>query len=342
MSVRTLILLVFLTGPVFAQGFAGLGASSEGYALPDPETRFQFPADHGAHPEFRIEWWYVTANLKGDDGEDYGLQWTLFRNALAPTGRDEDQAWMAHAAVSAPDGQRHAERLARGGIGQAGVTGDPFRAFIDEWVIEGPSLTDIRIFAQGSDFTYEITAKTNHPVVPQGAGGFSVKSEAGRASHYYSQPFYKVEGAITFPDRTVAVTGQAWLDREWSSAPLTATQTGWDWISLHQNSGEKLMGDRLSDESGDTYTVGTWITPDGQPEPLTPGQLTMTAKETSEVAGRTIPTTWQVELPDKNFESTIAAMYPNSWMETLVPYWEGPVTVEGTHDGIGYLEMSGY
>ena len=100
MNVRALILLPLLAGPAFAQGFAGLGASSEGYALPDPETRFQFPADHGQHPEFRIEWWYVTANLKGDDGEDYGLQWTLFRNALAPTGRDEDQARISNSIAS--------------------------------------------------------------------------------------------------------------------------------------------------------------------------------------------------------------------------------------------------
>ena len=127
-----------------------------------------------------------------------------------------------------------------------------------------------------------------------------------------------------------------------SSAPLTATQTGWDWISLHLNSGEKLIGYRLRDESGDAYTVGTWNTPDGQPEPLKPGQLVMTAQETSEVAGRIIPTSWQVVLPGKNFEATVAAMYPDSWMDTVVPYWEAPVTVEGTYDGIGYLEMIGY
>ena len=121
---------------------------------------------------------------------------------------------MAHAAVSAPDGHRHAERLARGGIGQAGVSAEPYRAFMDEWVIEGPSFSDIRIFAQGADFAYNITAYSDLPFVPQGADGFSVKSKAGQASHYYSQPFYKVEGTLTFPDRTIAVTGQAGLDRE--------------------------------------------------------------------------------------------------------------------------------
>ena len=202
-------------------------------------------------------------------------------------------------------------------------------------------ISDIRIFAQGADFAYNITANSDLPFVPQGADGLSVKSEAGQARHYYSQPFYKVEGSLTFPDRTVVVTGQAWLDRDWSSAPLTARQTGWDRISLHLNSGEKLMAYRLRDESGDACTIGTWITPDGQPEPLKPGQLAITAQETSEVAGRIIPTSWQIVLPGKNFEATVEAMYPDSWMDTVVPYWEGPVTVESTYDGIGYLEMSG-
>ncbi len=124
-----------------AQGFAGMGTSAEGYALPDPDTRFQFPRDHGPHPDFRIEWWYLTANLTGADGTDYGLQWTLFRSALAPgdqgDGWDSPQFWMGHAAITTPDAHFVTERFARGGIGQAGVTADPFSAWIDDWAMTG-------------------------------------------------------------------------------------------------------------------------------------------------------------------------------------------------------------
>ncbi len=340
--VTSLLLWVCLAGASVAQGFAGLGQTTDGFALPVPEERFSFPADHGSHPEFRIEWWYITANLEDADGTPYGIQWTLFRNALAPGGAADDQAWMAHAAVSTSDGHLYGERFARGGIGQAGVFAEPFEAFIDEWQMVGPSLSDIRLTAGTHAFRYDLELSANGPFVMQGDEGFSVKSEAGQASHYYSQPFYQVSGTLELPSESVEVTGRAWLDREWSSQPLTATQTGWDWVSLHFDSGEKLMGYRLRDQDGSAYTVGTWITPDGTPQPLSPGQLSMEETERSRVADREVPTGWRIEFPAEQLEIEVTALYPQSWMGTLVPYWEGPITVEGTHPGIGYLEMSGY
>ena len=345
MSVKSLILglsLVFGAGTAMAQGFAGLGQTTEGFALPDPDTRFVYPDDHGSHPEFRIEWWYITANLEDVEGTPYGVQWTLFRSALAPGGAEEDQAWMAHAAVSTPEGHRFAERFARGGAGTVGVTAEPYDAFLDEWRLAGPTLNEVRMTAQGSDFHYDLALNADRPFVAQGAEGYSVKSEAGQASHYYSQPFYKVNGTITLPEGSVQVTGKAWLDREWSSQPLTESQTGWDWVSLHFRTGEKLMGYRLRDTDGGDYTVGTWIRPDGTPEPLSPGALTMTPVDWSDTQGGKVPTTWQVTLPAKSLDLRVTAIYPDSWMGTLVSYWEGPVEVTGSHPGIGYLEMSGY
>lgn len=343
MNVKAMIAaLLCLSQGAFAQGFAGLGQASEGYALPDPATRFEFPVEHGAHPLFRIEWWYVTANLKGPDGTDYGIQWTLFRNALAPSGEEADQAWMGHAAVSAPNGHHFAERLARGGIGQAGVTTTPFNAYIDEWQMAGPDLSNIILTAQGADFAYDLELQADRPFVAQGTEGFSIKSEAGQASHYYSQPFYQIKGTIYLDDALIPVTGVGWLDREWSSQPLTADQTGWDWLSLHLDGGEKLMVYRLRDRSGKAYTVGTWINPDGTPEPLEDGEITLKPLREATVAGRSIPVAWAITLPARDLEIAAEALYPDSWMDTLVPYWEGPVRVTGTHTGQGYLEMSGY
>ncbi|MEM9426326.1 MAG: lipocalin-like domain-containing protein [Pseudomonadota bacterium] len=345
MNVRALFLIPLfwaLATMAAAQGFAGLGQTSDGFDLPDPETRFVFPQDHGAHNGYRIEWWYVTANLEAADGTPYGIQWTLFRSALAPGGAEADQAWMAHAAVSTPGGHLYAERFARGASGQAGVTAAPFDAFIDEWQMVGPDLNDLRLTAQGTDFHYDLKLDADGPFILQGDAGYSVKSEAGQASHYYSQPFYQVTGTITLEDGPVEVTGRAWLDREWSSQPLEETQTGWDWFSLHFDSGEKMMGFQVRDEDGSVYTVGTWIDADQSSQALTPDQLRITATAWSDVAGRRIPTTWELELPDRDLSITTTAIYPDSWMGTLVSYWEGPVTVTGTHPGIGYLEMSGY
>lgn len=326
----------------FAQGFAGMGAEAEGFALPDPKTRFSFPDDHAAHPDFRIEWWYVTAVLTGEDGQIYGAQWTLFRNAIRPTGADQDQIWLGHAAVSTPFGHFHAERLARGDSGQAGVTSAPFRAEIDEWSMSGPDPNNVTLTAQGTDFKYNLVLRSDQPLVPQGENGFSKKSASGLASHYFSQPFYTAEGTIELSEGTIAVTGQAWMDREWSSQPLTRTQTGWDWFSLHLDSGDKLMGYQLRDTAEDNYIVGTWITPDGQTSPLEPGDLKMNATDWAQVAGREVPVEWDVTLNKFMVNVEVTAVYPQSWMPTLVPYWEGPVVVRGSHSGRGYLEMTGY
>ncbi|MBP1806558.1 lipocalin-like domain-containing protein [Rubellimicrobium aerolatum] len=328
--------------PAQAQGFANLGTSIEGYALPQPGTAFTFPQDHGAHPAFRIEWWYVTANLTGPDGTPYGLQWTLFRSALAPDSAPTSQVWMAHAAVTTPDAHHVAERLARGGPGQAGVTADPFEAWIDEWRLMGDNLETATLSAQGPDWGYDMTLTAQGPIVLQGDQGYSVKSEDGQASHYYSQPFFAVTGTLHLPDGDIPVTGNAWLDREWSSQPLADRQTGWDWFSLSFASGEKLMAFRLRADEGAPFTAATWIAPDGTPTPFPTGAFTATPGDTTTVADREIPTEWRVQLPDRALDATVTALNPQAWMETSVPYWEGPVTVTGSHEGTGYLEMTGY
>jgi len=182
------------------------------------------------------------------------------------------------------------------------------------------------------------------PFVPQGADGYSVKAETGQASHYYSQPFYEVSGTLTLPEGDVAVTGQAWLDREWSSQPLAADQSGWDWVSLHLDGGAKLMGFRLRNGAGDgDYTTGTWIAVDGTPTPLPPGGFQASPLSWSTLThGGAVPTRWRIEVPSRGVDVTIDAVNPEAWMGLTVSYWEGPVRATGSHPGIGYLEMTGY
>lgn len=337
MNARVLILLLF-PAPALAQGFAGLGAGAEGFDLPQPGVALAFPADHGAHPGFRIEWWYLTANLTGPDGTDYGLQWTLFRTGPAP---GLDPVWMAHAAVTTPDRHLVAERLAQV-PGQAGVTADPFAAWIDEWRMAGPDIDHLSLTAQGADFAYDLTLAAEGPLVLHGDAGYSIKSSDGQASYYYSQPYYSVSGTILLGADSIPVTGNAWLDREWSSQPLAADQTGWDWFSLSFDDGAKLMGFLLRSAEGPGFGSASWIEPDGTVTAYGDGVLTAEPQAMTQVEGREVPTTWRVTLPERGLDVTVAALNPQAWMTTSVPYWEGPVTVTGSHDGRGYLEMTGY
>ncbi|MEL7260572.1 MAG: lipocalin-like domain-containing protein [Pseudomonadota bacterium] len=346
MNVRTILFALLLPVTAWAQGFAGLGTDAEGFAVPERGATFDFPADHGPHPDYRIEWWYLTANLTSADGTPYGLQWTLFRSALAPgerPGWQSPQVWFAHAAVTTPEAHFATERFARGGVGTAGVEAAPFRAWIDEWALEGPDFDTLRMTAAGPAFRYDMALEAQGPLIFHGDAGFSVKSDEGQASYYYSQPFYRISGTLHLPEGPVAVTGTAWLDREWSSQPLSGRQAGWDWFSLSFDDGTKLMGFQLrnrDDSAG--YSSGTWIRPDGTTESLPNGAFTAAPLATHSVAGRDVPVQWQVAVPDRGIDVTVAAINPDAWMGLSIPYWEGPVTVSGSHTGIGYLEMTGY
>ncbi|MDR6670448.1 lipocalin-like domain-containing protein [Rhizobium sp. 1399] len=333
-----------------SQGFAGLGTNAEGFAVPRQGHVLSFPADHGTHPDFRIEWWYVTANLEGDDGKRYGAQWTLFRSALGPgdsQGFEDPQIWIGHAAVTTDHQHYVAERLGRGGVGQAGVVAAPFEAWIDDWKMKeaGPpasdDLRDLQLAAHGTDFSYSLDLKATGPLVLQGDQGFSVKSAKGQASYYYSQPFYEVSGAIELAGAKLRVAGKAWLDREWSSQPLASNQTGWDWFSLHLNTGEKVMAFRLRDDK-EGFISANWISADGHSTPLSKDDLQIQPVRRAKVAGRDMPVAWRIQVPGKSFDVTTGPLNDQSWMATSTPYWEGPIAFEGSVSGVGYLEMTGY
>jgi predicted secreted hydrolase len=352
-----LALALLAPGAAIAQGFAGLGTDAAGFARVTPGEALAFPRDHGAHPDFRIEWWYVTANLTGPDGAAYGAQWTLFRQATAPgpgEGWATPQIWMGHAALTSAATHRAAERFARGGVGQAGVRLGGFEAWIDDWDLRATAPPDapaeqdaldaldaLAMRARGPDFGYDLALRAEGPLVLHGEDGYSLKSARGQASYYYSQPFLRAEGTITLDGAEIPVTGTAWLDREWSSQPLDPDQKGWDWFSLSLDTGEKVMLYRFRAEAGDSF-AGTWIGADGASAALRGGDVAMTPTGFAEIAGRRAPVRWRLAVAGRGRDVETAPLNPGSWNALRVPYWEGPVSVSGSHAGTGYLEMTGY
>ncbi|MDE1164056.1 MAG: lipocalin-like domain-containing protein [Pseudomonas sp.] len=335
-----------------APGYAGLNQNAQGFAQVTPGRTFVFPQDHGAHPDYRIEWWYVTANLKADDGQAFGVQWTLFRNALAPgaeaSGWSHRSLWLGHAALTTASQHFVAQALARGGIGQAGVNPSPFKAWIDDWQMQSLASPgqdpagNLLLSARGDDFSYRLHLSTAQAPVLQGQQGYSQKSDQGQASYYYSQPFYQASGEVSSGGKTWHVTGHAWLDREWSSQPLAAQQTGWDWFSLHLADGQQVMLYRLRYANGTQHLSGNWISADGRNQSLGSEAITLTPTASHRVQGRSVPVRWQVQVPSKGLDVTLQALNPNAWMNVSPPYWEGPVQLNGSTRGEGYLEMTGY
>ena len=333
-----------------------LRESSEGFESVVPGRTLIFPRDHYPHEDFKIEWWYLTANLKDANGSEYGVHWTLFRQAMNaevnPGGWESNQTWMAHTAISTPRGFSFSQRFARGGIGQAGVAGlvdgIGFEAWMDDWTWKGPDKSPFpaTLTAGTTEGRFELSLAASDNLVLQGEEGFSQKSEYGQASYYYSQPFVDIRGTLWEDDLPIIVSGKGWLDREWSSQPLASNQDGWDWISLHLNDGSALMVYQLRHDSGEHYISGSWVNKEGKKVILRPGDLSLTPLHNTKITltryTKILPLHWEILVPSLDIQLTVGAIRPNSWLETAFPYWEGPVKISGTHNGSGYMELTGY
>ncbi len=255
---------------------------------------------------------------------------------------------MGHAAVTTAGEHLFAETFARGGVGQAGVTAAPFKAWIDDWTFAsrddapGAGLARMTLSADGPGFRYAFDLATDRPLVRHGDNGFSLKSEDGRASYYFSQPFFKIDGVLVLRGKEVKLSGLAWMDREWSSQPLSPTQKGWDWFSLHFSTGEKLMVFRLRDATAPNFCAGTWIGADGASQALDRKDIALMPLSETHVAGRQLPVRWRLLVKSHGVQVETTPVNAASWMATGFPYWEGPIEFHGSHDGKGYLEMTGY
>ncbi|MBR7629946.1 carotenoid 1,2-hydratase [Aeromonas popoffii] len=327
-----------------------LGGGNDNFKKALPGQPIQLPADHGAHPDYRSEWWYLTGNLKDEQGREYGLQWTLFRQGIEQEIKSDNpwltpQLWLAQFAITdlGKGSHQQDERTSRQGPGLAGASGGEY--WIKEWVLtsRGESLfpATLRVQSKVGDLTLQISAAK--PVVLQGKQGYSEKSP-GNASFYYSYPRLTLSGTLTLDGETRTVTGQGWFDHEWSSSVLADWQSGWDWFSLQFEDGRELMLFRLRTKAGRTEPenrYGILIERDGSSRVLSPDDITLTPGKTWRgPKGQAYPVEWQLKAADMNL--TIRARQPNQAMTGRFDYWEGAVTVEGDAKGLGYLEMTGY
>lgn len=347
------VVLAGCSEPQQETGFAGLAGIADNesgvpFLQPGPGDRLSFPEDYGPHPQHRIEWWYLTANLKTEDGEPLGLQWTQFRQAIEPRPADAEPpdannwpleaAWMAHAAVSFDTRHYFAEKLARGDVGHAGARAEPIAVWLDDWQLEAePGQSSWRLQVAADGWSYDLTLRVTGKPVAHGDQGFSAKSADGEGSMYFSLVDLQIDGRITLGDETLDVSGKGWFDREWSSQFLKSGQQGWDWFALHLDSGDKLMAFQLREEDGG-FRAGTWIPADGEPTALGADQLNLKPL----TQGDGYPRAWRLEVPDFGLNLEVAAPAGDYRNTGLYPYWESPVSVSGSHGGVGYMELTGY
>jgi len=340
------------------------GADTAGYERALEPRAFEFPVDHGPHEGFRTEWWYVTGNLTADDGRDFGFQLTIFRNALSPEAPAStstwatNQAYMAHFTVTdvAADRFRAFERFARGAGGLAGATADPLRVWLEDWSLEGTTAETfpLRLRAADGDVALDLALEAGKSAVTHGNAGLSQKGpEPGNASFYYSHTRMPAAGALVVEDDTLAVSGLAWLDREWSTSALSEGQVGWDWVALQLDDGWDLMLYRLRRAGGgaDAWSAGTLVDPAGVATPLAWDEdvsLESNSTWSSWIDGATYPSGWTVQLPRRGWRLTVEPRIRDQELDLAFRYWEGAVSVRGVGEGgasvggRGYVELTGY
>ncbi|MFC6635610.1 lipocalin-like domain-containing protein [Microbulbifer taiwanensis] len=305
------------------------------------------PEDLGPHPQYRLEWWYLTANLRSADDKKFGVQWTLFRNGLRPGPYEEkepgwrrNELWLAHAALSRPEDHRFASRSARGGTGQAGVTAQSFEAWIDNWQLDSRPRGVWKLSVAAEDFSYRLQIQPSPIPVLHGEHGFSAKSASGGGSMYFSFPLQAIDGEVVIDGERFTVRGQGWFDREWSSQYLMADQQGWDWMALHLEDGRHLMLFRV--RGAEDFYSGTLVATDGSARSLGADEFSLQPVEYRDSRLGEVPVVWRLKVPSAELDLEIRSWPGDYWNPGALRYWEGPVAVSGSHTGEGYLEMTGY
>jgi len=347
-----------------------LGAEAEaGFARAFEPRPFEFPADHGPHPEFQSEWWYFTGNLDAEldegTGRRFGYQLTFFRRALAagePARASRwatRQAWLAHFALTDADAAgsgrfRAFERASRGALGLAGAELAPLRVWLEIWEAAsvGPDTFPLRLAAEEDGVALELELRPAKPLVLHGESGLSRKgSQSGNASFYYSATRLETSGTVRAGGASFAVRGFSWMDREWSTSALEPGQVGWDWFALQLDDGRELMLYRLRREDGsaDPASSGTLVERDGRSRALAANEASVEALATwrSDASGATYPSRWRIVVPSAGLSLEVRPLVPEQELRLTFRYWEGAVEVEGLArgakvDGRGYVELTGY
>jgi predicted secreted hydrolase len=335
---------------------AGRGRAADGYPPVVPGRALEFPRDHGAHPEFRTEWWYVTGWLEGAERSELGFQVTFFRNRpriaeASPSAFAPRQLLFAHAALADPRAARlvHDQRAGRAGFALAEARAGDTDVWVEDWSLRrGPAGYAARIPAR--EFALDLVFAPSQPLLLQGEGGYSRKGpQAAQASYYYSRPHLVVSGAIARGARSDRVTGRAWLDHEWSSEVMAAQAVGWDWIGINLGEGAALMAFRMRGrEATPVWAGGTLRAADGRVRTFAPAEIAFEPlrRWRSPRTEVEYPVAMRVRAGDLvvEIEPLFDDQELDSRASTGTIYWEGAVRARagGREIGRGYLELTGY
>ena len=345
---------IFLAVPLVV--FAPVAVANNAYPPVERGRPLRFPRDHGSHPDFGVEWWYVTGWLADGAGNEYGMQVTFFRNRPRiaesnPSAFAPRQLLFAHAAIANPreNRLRHDQRAARAGFGLAEASEETTRVFIDDWSLS--LLDDVyRAKVAARAFSLELAFTPQWPALPNGDAGYSQKGPLPlQASYYYSRPQLAVSGSIVIEGKANAVTGRAWLDHEWSSEYMAQEAAGWDWTGINFADGGSLMAFRMRGRAGGTVRAGgTLRSKDGDVRTFAPDEIHFTPRRTWRSPRTSVEYPVAMTVSAGGIAYALEPLFDDQELDasatTGTIYWEGAVRASGAGGltGRGYLELTGY
>jgi predicted secreted hydrolase len=337
-----------------------------GFARAYAPREFVFPRDHGPHPRYKHEWWYVTGNVQTANERHFGFQLTFFRIGLTPVVITRPSAWatkgiyMAHFTLSdVASRQFYAfERFSRAAVGLAGASSTPLRVWLEDWSLQGNEAggaagkLSMRLHAAERGVAIDLVVDSNKPIVLQGEHGLSRKSATpGNASYYYSATRLRTHGVVRIGDESFGVDGLSWLDREWGTSALDKEQVGWDWFALQLSDGRELMYYQLRRRDGTVhpFSQGMLVSVDGAIQRLAAEDVQLDVEDRWQSPGTGVqyPSRWRLRVQQAQLDLTIEPYLPNQELNVSVRYWEGAVRAHGSAHGHavsanGYVELVGY
>jgi predicted secreted hydrolase len=324
--------------------------------------QFSFPLDHGAHNPYRTEWWYFTGNLENPDGRKFGYELTFFRFALSAKPHTSQSVWrnnqlyMAHLTLTDVKENRFYtdERFSRAGNELAGAADNKYHVWLYDWSATAQDNTDfpLRLRAKSDQFAIDLLLNTQKSPVLQGEQGLSRKSaEPGNASYYYSYTRLPTLGTLSIAGINHSVSGNSWMDREWSTSALSKEQSGWDWFALQFSDNSELMFYQLRRKDGqlDSNSAGSFVLADSTKVSLQVQDVTLKILDTwrSPHSRINYPSRWRLSVPSQKLEVDIVPLINDQELNVSFRYWEGAVSITGTKNGEtisgqGYVELVGY
>lgn len=336
-------------------------SDTEGYNIADKVIDFTFPKDHGPQESFRNEWWYFTGNLYDGEGNRFGYQLTFFRIALSPltitrtSNWGTNQIYMAHFTLSDIENEKFYcfEKFNRDALGLAGFSENPFKMNVGDWYMLGTGDGDFpwQLYASKNGVTLSLDVTPLKDIVLEGDNGLSYKSvDKTSASFYYSITRLATEGYIEIDGIKHEVSGNSWLDREWSTSTLSEEQGGWDWFSIQLNYNTEIVYFQLRYKDGSVYPYneGLIVNDDSSTIKLGTGDIVLTVLDTwKSSTGVTYPLKWQAEVVPLGKTLIVEAAFNAQELDLSTRYWEGTVNIYDAQNedeiiGTGYLEMTGY